>query len=87
MFLLSCALYPCSSVCSSDFHYETFNGDAVSRMANLLTSSIPATPTWQLWDSSGTRDPRLPTSSHLIFYHFWTPLASHNFAASLVSAL
>jgi hypothetical protein len=70
-----------------DFHYDTFNGDAVSRMANgfyVLYSRDPHLAAVGFVWNPGTS---IADSIPLLFYHFWTPLASHMFAASLVSAV
>jgi hypothetical protein len=69
-----------------DFHYDTFNGDAVSRMANgfyVLYSRDPHLAAVGFVWNPGTS---IADSIPLLFYHLWTPLASHMFAASLVSA-
>jgi len=70
-----------------DFHYETFNGDAVSRMANafyVLYSRDPhLAAVGFVWNPGSSIADFVP----LLFYHLWTPLATHVFAASLVSAV
>ncbi len=85
MFAISCALYIAVGVLL-DFHYETFNGDAVSRMANafyVLYSRDPhLAAVGFVWNPGTSIADLVP----LLFYHLWTPLATHMFAASLVSA-
>ncbi|MDP9073845.1 MAG: hypothetical protein M3N98_06635 [Actinomycetota bacterium] len=70
-----------------DFRYLTFNGDAASRMANgfyVLYSRDPhLAAIGFVWNPGTSIADMVP----LLFYHLWTPLASHMFAASLVSAL
>jgi hypothetical protein len=69
-----------------DFHYLTFNGDAASRLANgfyVLYSGDPhLAAIGFVWNPGTSIADLVP----LLFYHLWTPLASHMFAASLVSA-
>jgi len=68
-----------------DFHYDTFNGDAVSRMANAFYVFYSRDPHLAavgfVWNPGTSIADAVP----LLFYHLWTPLASHMFAASLVS--
>jgi hypothetical protein len=70
-----------------DFHYLSFNGDAVSRMANgfyVLYSRDPhLAAIGFVWNPGTSIADLVP----LLFYHLWTPLASHMFAGSLVSAV
>jgi hypothetical protein len=69
-----------------DFKYLAFNGDAVSRMANgfyVLYSRDPHLAAIGFVWNPGTS---IADIAPLLFYHLWTPLASHMFAASLVSA-
>ncbi len=83
--VLSFALY-LSTAIALDFHYLTFNGDAVSRMANgfyVLFSRDPhLAAVGFVWNPGTSIADLVP----LLFYHLWTPLASHMFGASLVSA-
>ena len=69
-----------------DFHFNTFNGDAVSRMANgfyVLYSRDPHLASIGFVWNPGTSIADLVP---LLFYPLWHPLASHMVAASLVSA-
>jgi len=70
-----------------DFHYNTFNGDATSRLANgfyVLYSRDPHVGAIGfVWNPGTSIADLIP----LLFYHLWTPLASHMFAASLASAV
>ena len=85
VFALSCTLYIAVGILL-DFHYESFNGDAVSRMANgfyVLYSRDPhLAAIGFVWNPGTSIADLVP----LLFYHLWTPLATHMFAASLVSA-
>ena len=85
VFLITCASYITVAVLL-DFHYETFNGDAFSRMANafyVLYSRDPhLAAVGFVWNPGTSIADFVP----LLLYHLWTPLASHMFAASLVSA-
>ena len=85
-FLLSLTAYLIVAVLL-DFHYLSFNGDAVSRMANgfyVLYSRDPhLAAIGFVWNPGTSIADLVP----LLFYHLWTPLASHMFAGSLVSAL
>ena len=69
-----------------DFHYKTFNGDATSRLANgfyVLYSRDPhLASVGFVWNPGTSIMDLVP----LLFYHLWTPLASHAFGASLGSA-
>jgi hypothetical protein len=69
-----------------DFHYKTFNGDAVSRLANgfyVLYSRDPHLASIGfVWNPGTSIADLIP----LLFYHLWTPLATHAFAATLQSA-
>jgi hypothetical protein len=69
-----------------DFHYLTFNGDATSRLANgfyVLYSRDPhLAAIGFVWNPGTSIVDLIP----LLFYHLWTPLASHAFAASIASA-
>ena len=69
-----------------DFHYDSFNGDAVARMANafyvLYSRDRHVAAVGFVWNPGTSIADFIP----LLFYHLWTPLASHIFAASLVSA-
>jgi hypothetical protein len=69
-----------------DFHYLAFNGDAAARMANgfyVLYSRDPhLAAVGFVWNPGMSIADMVP----LLFYHLWTPLATHMFAASLVSA-
>ena len=86
VFLISCASYIVAGILL-DFHYLSFNGDAVSRMANgfyVLYSRDPhLAAIGFVWNPGTSIADLVP----LLFYHLWTPLASHMFAGSLVSAL
>jgi len=70
-----------------DFKYVTFNGDAASRMANgfyVLYSRDPhLAAVGFVWNPG----PSIVDLVPLLFYHLWTPLASHMFAASIASAV
>jgi hypothetical protein len=70
-----------------DFHYLTFDGDAASRMANafyVLYSRDPhLAAVGFVWNPGMSIADLIP----LLFYHAWTPLATHIFAASIVSAV
>jgi len=69
-----------------DFHYGSFNGDAVARMANafyiLYSRDRHMAAVGFVWNPGTSIADFVP----LLFYKLWTPLASHMFAASLVSA-
>ena len=69
-----------------DFHYKTFNGDATSRLANafyVLYSRDPhLAAVGFVWNPGTSIIDLVP----LLFYHLWTPLATHAFGASLASA-
>jgi hypothetical protein len=84
-FLIPCALYVSVGVLL-DFHYEAFNGDAVARMANafyvLYSRDRHLAAVGFVWNPGTSIADLVP----LLFYHVWTPLATHMFAASLVSA-
>ncbi len=86
IFGLSLALYLVVGVLL-DFRYLTFNGDAASRLANgfyVLYSRDPhLAAIGFVWNPGTSIADMVP----LLFYHLWTPLASHMFAASIVSAL
>ena len=85
MFAISCGFYITVGILL-DFHYQTFNGDAVSRMANAFYVLYSRDPHMAavgfVWNPGTSIADFVP----LLFYHLWTPLASHMFAASLVSA-
>ncbi len=85
VFFLSFAAYLVVAVLL-DFYYLSFNGDAVSRMANgfyVLYSRDPhLAAIGFVWNPGTSIADIVP----LLFYHLWTPLASHMFAGSLVSA-
>jgi hypothetical protein len=70
-----------------DFHYLSFNWDASSRMANgfyVLYSRDPhLAAIGFVWNPGMSIADIIP----LLAYHLWTPLATHAFAATLVSAL
>ena len=84
-FLIPCALYVSVGVLL-DFRYKSFNGDAVSRMANGFYVLYSGTPHLAavgfVWNPGTSIADLVP----LLFYHLWTPLASHMFAASIVSS-
>lgn len=85
IWILCCSAYLVVGVLL-DFHYESFNGDATSRLANgfyVLYSRDPhLAAIGFVWNPGTSIADLVP----LLFYHLWTPLASHAFAASLVSA-
>ncbi len=68
-----------------DFKYESFNGDAMARMANgfyVLYSRDPhLAAIGFVWNPLQSILDMVP----LLFWHLWTPLASHEFAGSLIS--
>lgn len=68
-----------------DFKYVSFNGDAMARMANgyyVLYSRDPhLAAIGFVWNPLQSILDMVP----LLFYHLWTPLATHMFAGSLVS--
>lgn len=82
--LLSTAVYLVVAVLL-DFKYLSFNGDAMARMANgfyVLYSRDPHLASIGfVWDPLQSIFDMVP----LLFWHLWTPLASHMFAGSLVS--
>jgi hypothetical protein len=84
-FLIPCALYVTVGALL-DFRYLSFNGDAVARMANgfyVLYSRDPhLAAIGFVWNPGTSIADLVP----LLFYHLWTPLASHMFAGSLMSA-
>jgi hypothetical protein len=86
VFLLCLAIYLVVAVLL-DFRYDTFNGDATSRLANgfyVLYSVDPhLASVGFVWNPGTSIADMIP----LLFYHLWTPLASHMFAGSLVSAV
>jgi len=86
VFLLPLTLYLVVGVLL-DFKYVTFNGDAASRMANgfyVLYSRDPhLAAVGFVWNPG----PSIVDLVPLLFYHLWTPLASHMFAASIASAV
>lgn len=85
VFLLSLSVYLIVAVLL-DFRYMTFDGDAVSRMANgfyVLYSRDPhLAAIGFVWNPGTSIADLVP----LLFYHLWTPLATHMFSASLVSS-
>ena len=85
VFATSCALYVAVAILL-DFHYQTFNGDAVARMANAFYVLYSRDPHLAaigfVWNPGTSIADIVP----LLFYHLWTPLATHMFAGSLVSA-
>jgi hypothetical protein len=86
VFLLSLGIYLTVAILL-DFHWLSFNGDAVSRMANgfyVLYSRDPhLAAIGFVWNPGTSIADLVP----LLFYHLWTPLASHMFAGSIVSSL
>jgi len=84
-YLLSLGLYLVVGVLL-DFHFRTFNWDANSRNANafyMLYSRDPhLAAVGFVWNPGTSIADLVP----LLFYHLWTPLATHVFAASIVSA-
>jgi hypothetical protein len=70
-----------------DFKYLSFNGDAMARMANgfyVLYSQDPhLAAIGFVWDPLQSILDMVP----LLFYHLWTPLATHEFAGSLASVV
>ena len=85
MFIAAVAIYLIIGLLL-DFHYRSFNGDASSRMANafyVLYSRDPhLAAVGFVWNPGQSIVDLVP----LLFYHLWTPLATHMFAASLASA-
>jgi hypothetical protein len=85
VFLLCFLLYLAIGILL-DFHYRVFDLDATSRMANafyVLYSRDPhIAAIGFVWNPGTSIADMVP----LLFYHLWTPLASHMFSASLVSA-
>jgi hypothetical protein len=85
IFLVSFIVYLIVAVLL-DFYYLSFNGDAVSRMANgfyVLYSRDPhLAAIGFVWNPGTSIADLVP----LLFYPLWSPLASHMFAGSLVSA-
>ena len=83
--LLTLALYLVLGVLL-DFHYQTFALDAVSRLANgfyVLYSRDPhLAAVGFVWNPGTSIADDIP----LLFYHLWPPLATHIFAATLVSS-
>ncbi len=82
---MCCSLYLFVGVLL-DFHFKTFNGDATSRLANgfyLLYSRDPhLAAIGFVWNPGTSIADLVP----LLFYPLWPALASHAFAASIVSA-
>jgi hypothetical protein len=70
-----------------DFHYDAYALDAISRLANgfyVLYSRDPhLAAVGFVWNPLPSFADLVP----LLFYHLWPPLASHIFAATLVSAV
>ncbi len=70
-----------------DFRYQTFALDAVSRLANgfyVLYSGDPhLAAVGFVWNPGSSIADDIP----LLFYHLWTPLATHISAATLVSSV
>ncbi len=83
--LLALALYLIAGALL-DFRYHSFNGDAVSRLANgfyVLYSRDPhLAAIGFVWNPGTSIADIVP----LLFYHLWSPLATRMFAATLVSA-
>ncbi len=83
--LLALALYLTAGALL-DFRYHSYNGDAVSRMANgfyVLYSRDPhLAAIGFVWNPGTSIADIVP----LLFYHLWPPLATRMFAATLVSA-
>lgn len=69
-----------------DFYYQTFVLDSVTRLANgfyVLYSRDPhLAAVGFVWDPGSSIADDIP----LLFYHLWTPLATHIFAATLTSS-
>jgi hypothetical protein len=84
VFVLSAGLYLIVAILL-DFKYDSFNGDAMARMANgfyVLYSRDPhLAAIGFVWNPLQSILDMAP----LLFYHAWTPLATHEFAGSLVS--
>ena len=85
VFLLPLALYLVIGALL-DFRYKTFALDAVSRLANgfyVLYSRDPhLAAVGFVWNPGTSIADDIP----LLFYHLWPPLATHIFAATLVSS-
>ena len=68
-----------------DFKYLSFNGDAMARMANgfyiLYSRDRHLAAIGFVWNPLQS----ILDLGPLLFYHLWTPLASRDFAGSLVS--
>ena len=84
VFVLAAGLYLVVGILL-DFKYDSFNGDAMARMANgfyVLYSRDPhLAAIGFVWNPLQSVLDMVP----LLFYHAWTPLASHDFAGTLVS--
>jgi len=84
VFALACGIYLVVGILL-DFKYESFNGDAMARMANgfyVLYSRDPhLAAIGFVWNPLQSVLDMVP----LLFYHAWTPLATHQFAGTLVS--
>jgi hypothetical protein len=84
VFVLAAALYLVVGILL-DFKYYSFNGDAMARMANgfyVLYSRDPhLAAIGFVWNPLQSILDMVP----LLLYHAWTPLATHEFAGTLVS--